>query len=93
MKKFSMKLKRLVRRWLGLGESFIGVDMGYRDQSCVVVVSRLNNGAVRIIDCRFESVREMENLVRVLQQRYGIPNKSTFVDMPHGMRWTGKDLP
>ncbi len=87
MKRLSMKLKRLVRRWLGLGEAFIGVDVGVRDQSCVVVVSRLNNGAVRIIDCRFESVREIESLVRSLQQRYGISSRDTFADVPMGMRW------
>ena len=86
MRKYSMKLKRLIRRWLGLGEAFIGVDVGIRDQSCIVVVSRLNNGAVRIIDCRFESIREMENLIRVLQQRYGVSDRDTITDMLMGER-------
>ena len=88
MKKLSMKLKRLVRRWLGLGEAFIGVDVGIKDQSCVVVVSRLNNGSVRIIDCQFESIREMENLVHSLQQKYGVSDRDTIADMPMGERWT-----
>lgn len=86
MKKLIMKLKRGIRKWLGLGESFIGVDMGYRDQSCIVVVSRLNNGQVRIIDCRFESMVEMEHLVHDIQQRYGISERETFRDYPAGMK-------
>ena len=86
MKKFILKLKRAIRKWLGLGESFIGVDMGYRDQSCIVVVSRLNNGQVRIIDSRFESIAEMERLIRDLQQRYGISERETFRDYPAGMK-------
>ena len=89
MKKLSMTLKRLVRRWLGLGEYIIGVDMCQRDQSCVIIASRLNNGAVRIIDCRFESIREMEDLVRVLQQKYGVSSRDTFVDMPMGFQRLG----
>jgi len=88
MKKFMMKLKWKIRKWLGLGETFIGVDMAasHRDQSCVVVVSRLNNGSVRIIDCKFENVLEMNRLVRYLQQRYGVSSRETFADMPPGMR-------
>lgn len=87
MKEISLRLKRAIRKWLGLGETFIGVDMAasQRDQSCVVVVSRLNNGSVRIIDCRFESIQEMERLVRELQQKYGVSSRDTFADMPYGM--------
>ena len=88
MQKFIMRLRWKIRKWLGLGEIFIGVDMAVsrRDQSCVVVISRLNGGSVRIIDCQFENVHEMNRLVRELQQRYGVSSKETFVDMPPGMR-------
>ena len=88
MEKFMMKLKWKIRKWLDLGETFIGVDMAgsSRDQSCVVVVSRLNNGSVKIIDCRFENVQEMNRLVRDLQQRYSVSSRETFADMPPGMR-------
>ena len=88
MNKLSLKLKRVIRKWLGLGETFIGIDMAasQRDQSCIVVVSRLNNGSVRIIDCRFKSIREMENLVRDLQQTYGVSSRDIFADIPYGLR-------
>ena len=88
MEKIMMKLKWRIRKWLGLGETFIGVDMAAsrRDQSFVVVISRLNNGSVRIIDCQFENVQEMNRLVRDLPQSFGVSRRETFPDMPLGMR-------
>ena len=49
------------------------------------VVSRLNNRQVRIIDCRFESIMEMERLVRVIQQKHGVSERNTFRDYPTGV--------
>lgn len=86
MKNVSMKIKRAVRKWLGLGESFIGVDMGVHDQSCIVVVSRLNDGSVRIVDARFNSQMEIERFIKECQARYGIPDKDVFRDVPYGMK-------
>ena len=88
MNKLAIKIKRAVRKWLGLGEAFMGVDMAAssRDQSCIVIVSRLNGGTVRIIDCRFVSVRDIEHLVQSLQQHYGIPNGAINWDIPPGLK-------
>ncbi len=76
------KIKRAVRRWLGLGEMFMGVDAGMRDQSCIVIISRLNGGSVRIIDAKFENIRDIERLTKDLQAHYGIPDKQVFKDYP-----------
>ena len=91
MNALSNKLRWKIRKWLGLGEQFMGVDVSanHREQSCIVIVSRLNNGSVRIIDCQFENVVEMEQLVRGLQEQYGIPDRQVFVDLPRGMRRSG----
>jgi len=89
MEKFMMKLKRKIRKWSGLGETFISVEMAGNDGdlSCVVVISRMGNGSVRIIDCQFENnVQKMNRLIRDLQQRYGVSSRETFADMPFGMR-------
>jgi hypothetical protein len=86
MKNLSIKIKRAIRRWLGLGEAFIGVDMGFRDESCVVVVSRLGGGAVRIMDVSFGSQIEIDRFVKECQARYSIPDKDIFWDYPPSMR-------
>lgn len=89
MNKLSTKLKYLIRRWLGLGETFIGVDLGMRDQSAIVIVSRLNGGSVRIIDAYFDNQMDMERLVKELQQRYGVNARDVFRDYPPHVRRMG----
>lgn len=86
MYNISIKLRQVARKWLGLDESFMGVDLGFRDQSCIVIISRLKDGQVRIIDARFDSVLEIEHLVRELQYRYGIPDRNVFRDYPPGIK-------
>lgn len=86
MKKLINKIRLAIRRWLGLEEIFMGVDMGYRDESCIVIMSRQNNGIVKIIDARFGSQIEVERFVKECQARYGIPQKNTFWDVPYGTR-------
>lgn len=78
------KLKNRVRRWLGLSDMFMGVDVGIKDESCIVIVSRLKGGQVRIIDCRLGNYVEIQRLVKELQARYGIYNRNVIVDRPLG---------
>lgn len=79
-------LKNKIRRWLGLGEMFIGVDVGIKDESCVVVVSRLRDGQVRIMDVRFGTIEELKRFVKTTQSRYGISNRGVIVDAPFDVR-------
>ena len=79
-------LRRKVRKWLGLGETFIGVDLALHGQSCIVVCSRLQDGRMKIIDTHFNNIREMEELVRHLQHRWGVPDRDTIVDGPQFYR-------
>lgn len=76
------RLKRAIRKWLGLGDMFVGVDLGIKDESCVVVVSRLKDGRVKIMDVRFGNLRELHAFLRQTQHRYGIPNRDIIVDKP-----------
>ncbi len=84
IRKFRLWLVRLIRRWLGLGESFIGIDLGMHEAT-IVIVSRLKDGQVRIIDTKFNNYREFEEVVHRLQRQYGIRNHEVFVDRPRGI--------
>jgi hypothetical protein len=88
MKKLIWKLRNRIRRWLGIGELFMGVDISgnQRDQSAIVIVSRLRGGSVRIIDTHFPSIGEVDRLVKELQHRYGISYKDIYLDAPTGFR-------
>jgi hypothetical protein len=86
LERIVIKLKQSIRRWLGLSEIFMGVDVGIRDQSCIVVISRLNDGSVRIIDCAFPSIIELDRFVRDCQIRYGIPDRAVYRDYPPSMK-------
>jgi len=86
MKKFLQRIKIAIRRWLGLDETILGVDFGAgKDESCIVVASRLRNGTVRIIDAKFGSMEEVERFVKECQARYNVSEKQTFRDYPPGM--------
>jgi len=80
------RLKRKIRKWLGLGEAFIGVDVGIHDQTCIVICSRLNNGVVRIIDTHFASYLELHSFIKEMQSRFAIRDTDIFWDAPRGWR-------
>lgn len=88
MKKLMRRLRNAIRKWLGIGEIFMGVDVSgsQRDQSCIIIVSKLGNGSVRIIDSHFSSISEIEHLVKHLQQSYGIPYHNIYKDIPKGIQ-------
>jgi len=87
--KIANTIKNKIRKWLGLGEIFMGIDIGSgrKDHSVIVIASKLGNGQVRIIDARFDSVREIEKLTRELKQRYDIPNENIYSDAPWNFKF------
>jgi len=82
MRRLIAWIRYRIRRFLGLGPIIMGVDVGFKDESCIVIASRLKNGAVRIIDVRFKSIMEIERLVRELQEKYGIRDSDVVRDLP-----------
>lgn len=80
------KLKQRIRKWLGFGEMFIGIDVGIKDETCVIICSKLNGGQIKIEDIKFGSYTELKAFIREIQQRYGIPDKDIICDMPMGQR-------
>ena len=76
-------IKNKIRKWLGLSEMFMGVDLGYRDESCIIICSRLKGGQVRIIDTRFGNYTEMEKKVKILQAQYSIADNNVTIDKPY----------
>ena len=86
LRKLSGWLRKKMRTWLGLGDIFMGVDVGMRDQSCIVIVSRAGTGYVKIIRTYFPNMMEVDRMVRELQARYGIKELDTIFDAPRGSR-------
>ena len=76
------KIKQIIRRWLGLGNMFIGVDVGIKDETCVIICSKLNGGQIRICDIRFGNYTELKAFISEVQHRYGIPDRDVICDMP-----------
>jgi len=81
-----LKLKQKIRRWLGFGDMFIGVDVGIKCESCVIVVSKLNEGQIRIIDVKFGDYCELKSFIKQIQRRYAIPDRDIVCDMPMSYR-------
>jgi hypothetical protein len=78
----SKKLRQIVRKWLGLEDIYMGVDFGYRDLSSIVILSKTGTGIIKVVECRFGSIVEVESLAKELQIRYGISQRNTFKDYP-----------
>lgn len=78
-------LRNLIRKWLGFDNMFIGVDIGIKDESCVIIVSRLKGGQIRIMDMRFGDIKELKYFIRSVQRHYAIPDKNIISDTPLGM--------
>lgn len=91
-------LKNKIRKWLGiLGIEQeirdntrmikdlveIGVDVNFREQSTVIILSKLKGGQVRLIPSYFKDMNEMEQLVKGLKASYNTTKDAIF-DMPFG---------
>lgn len=84
--KISLYLVRKIRKWLGLSDVFMGVDVGIKDESCIIVVSKLKGGQIRIEDVRFGNYQELRAFIKLTQYRYGIQNRDIVCDMPVGLQ-------
>lgn len=75
------KIRNWIRNFLWLGDTFIGVDAGYNDPSCIVVISRKHN-AVRIIEEQFPTRGELDKTVERLRIAYGVDRNRIARDYP-----------
>ena len=50
LQRFINKPKKAIRKWFGLGDIFIGVDIGIKDESCAMVVLKQKGGQIRILE-------------------------------------------
>lgn len=85
MARLNRWLKKKVRQWLGLDGCFVASDIGLR-QSAIVIVSRLDGGYVKIIDCHFNSAQDFRESVEMIKGRFGIPKYEDIRDLPRGIR-------
>ena len=84
-RKLIIKVKQKIRHWLGLGEMFIGVDVGYKSDTTIIIVSRLHGGHIKIIDIHPTDFKDLHSLIKELQMRYGISNRGVICDWPQGL--------
>jgi hypothetical protein len=71
-----------LRRQVG-DATLLAVDVGFKDPTVAIIVSRLNGGAVRMIPLDIKNVLELRDLVAELKRRYA-PGRMEF-DAPPGM--------
>lgn len=79
-----IKLKNRIRKWLGIGNMFMGVDVGIADDTTCVIVSKLNKGRVEIIDMHIGTASELKEFIQLCKSRYGILNRDIVMDTPIG---------
>ena len=83
-------LKTKIRAWLGITDPpvFMGVDLGYKDYSAIVVIKRLPGGDRAIVEIHnFPPSRhweEIQDTVRSLAMHYGVHPKNIYEDRPMG---------
>ena len=70
-------IKKPIKKWLGIDKlekgMFMGVDVGYRTSSTVIITSHVAGGQIRIIDLRKNlTINELNELVKVLREKYKI---------------------
>lgn len=97
-------LKNKLVVWLGLSEmrndiekvkqvvgaaTTIGVDVNFGSPHMIIVFSKLNGGQIRHIDAQFDGLKELEEFVRVIKERYGA--RKMVYDMPNSIRMYGFD--
>ncbi|MCL4296289.1 MAG: hypothetical protein KJ077_11195 [Anaerolineae bacterium] len=80
------RVAQIEKKWGG-SQTIMAVDVSPLDkeQSVVVIASRLNGGHVIIQGVHFGSAVEIRELARYLAERYRIPERLIFWDGPPGM--------
>lgn len=79
LEKENKLLRDQIKSW---GMMAVDLSGNERDESFIVVATRLNGGMVKIIRTRFGSMTEALDLVRGLQSRYEV--REPIKDMPKG---------
>jgi len=79
--KMNQKLAELDVRYQNLVA--IGVDVGIKDQTAIVIATKLNGGYVKIIDTRLGTYEELKCLISEMELRYG---SKAVVDVPLHMK-------
>lgn len=84
-KRLNIKLKRKIRKWLGLDDIFMGIDIGCNNETKIIIVSKLHGGHIKIIDIYPENFKHLRLLIDELQIKYGIHKSNVIYDKPVGM--------
>ena len=79
-----MKIRQICRDWLGIDKPIVGIDIGIR-QSCIVIISHLDGGRVKIIDTHFNNTQELNETIRALSKRFTIKPYDPILDRPRIM--------
>lgn len=81
------KLTKLLTNQLTMG---VDADYCLRDsQSVIIVISRLKEGQVRIIPCKFSSLVELSEFTKFIQSEYAPKQLDVVWDLPPGRRPKG----
>ena len=66
----------------------IGVDVHFKEPHMILIYTKLGGGQIRHVEASFKSLRELNEFVRELRERYHT-NAVTY-DLPRGMRRYGR---
>jgi hypothetical protein len=81
-------LRTRVRTWLGLKDPqvFMGIDLGYRDWTAVVLIKRSHDRSNELFECiNFEPgtpFSVIQDTCRDLAKRYGVDRRDFIQDTP-----------
>lgn len=65
----------------------MGIDPGFRDDSMIIIMSRLNGGKVKVIDAHVDNLKDLRHLIEALEKEYGARDRDRYyVDRPLHMR-------
>ena len=62
----------------------IGVDVHFKSPHIIIIFSKLNGGQIRHIDAQFNNIKDLQRLVKELEERYK-PGQTVY-DMPSSLR-------
>ena len=96
-------LRNKLRKWLGIEENCrliqensetiknlvsIGVDVHFKEPHMILIYSKLRGGQIRHIPVRLDNIRDLQNLVQELKNRYKT-NVETWdnIQYPGGRHW------
>jgi hypothetical protein len=91
-------IKNKLRKWLGVESQeshirrlevltrdlvSIGVDVHFKEPHMILIYSRLNGGQIREIRADFRDIRELQQFVEELRNRFN--TRTVTYDRPRGM--------